>query len=853
MEKRYDIRKQPLRYMWCEILKISGEDAFRFVSIVAVVCTGWLALEKHIDTELITWVKKWIDPIERTYAIIALYTIAGIGIITYIYNYAKKNAHLRFNGWAFWTLLTIIYSYYRFYSDSPFEFWKIGEYVAWMDIIYLIDVMFLILMILYVCRIYTFEESEASKYSDLIRDDAIENDDDDKLGYDTIADELKERIDTVDLSRKAFSMGIVGGWGLGKSSLLNLFAKQQEEAEQIVVRFNPRSAKKADLIQEEFFSVFTHELSKYSFNAHYIIGKYAYALNLHSSTKWIYAIIDLFEKWTSETQKQRINDLIHTTGKKIFVIIEDLDRLTGPEIIEVLKLIDANGNFCNTVFLTAYDKNYVNGVLRKQIGFEDSVTNFTDKYFHYELHLFKHISYPIHRFLDRYLLDWAQKEWDEDEYVQQQIAKEWPMVCGHLLSQLTTMRHAKRYVNLFRSSYLKIKEHVDFGDYTIVTLIRYLDVESYYALYAKRYIQHPGKIFDQKESWVLKDGYEKLAAESRISNFSKLLEYLFNGVVRQFESRYNKINRTESFDNYFYDKIDGVLYYEDLNRMMNAESLGEGLEIIMACKGTDSKKQSAIEFLCMQDAAWVRTEERLVRYLKMLIYANEQIGGYEIQQQLIGMLLNETQERYEEIVDKKGYLDCIKKAFNEMLPIVPLSIGQFIKFRLNARYGDAGDWQEKLLESIEYDHIVLKQAQQKYDELIEKGDWSARNAISLGTPVKNEPETYAKVRARYLKKMMNQHPDEYAEAMIWIETSDYDKTYTIVKISPYDDLKAAIGDDVLLKWSKKIKDADKRFIVQYLLKNKKESGYPNERIEIYTPNADRNYALIAKTLKENKE
>ena len=83
-------------------------------------------------------------------------------------------------------------------------------------------------------------------------------------------------------------------------------------------------------------------------------------------------------------EKQRINEVLRSLNRNIYIITEDLDRLTGEEILEVLKLIDANGNFCNTFFLTAYDKNYVNGILKRTLKLDNDSTDYTDKYFNYE-------------------------------------------------------------------------------------------------------------------------------------------------------------------------------------------------------------------------------------------------------------------------------------------------------------------------------------------------------------------------------------------------------------------------------------------------------------------------------------
>lgn len=54
-----------------------------------------------------------------------------------------------------------------------------------------------------------------------------------------------------------------------------------------------------------------------------------------------------------------INDSIKKSGFQIVVFIDDLDRLYENEILEILKLIRNSASFANTIFIVAYDRNYL--------------------------------------------------------------------------------------------------------------------------------------------------------------------------------------------------------------------------------------------------------------------------------------------------------------------------------------------------------------------------------------------------------------------------------------------------------------------------------------------------------------
>ena len=67
--------------------------------------------------------------------------------------------------------------------------------------------------------------------------------------------------------------------------------------------------------------------------------------------------------------KQDIDTAIIENKLRIFVFIDDLDRLTPNEVIEVFQIIKLNASFKNTVFVIAYDKEVVQDILALHHGF----------------------------------------------------------------------------------------------------------------------------------------------------------------------------------------------------------------------------------------------------------------------------------------------------------------------------------------------------------------------------------------------------------------------------------------------------------------------------------------------------
>lgn len=842
-------------FVWREKKKMSVKEIFSFVMVIIGICAVLLAIEPHIEAFLKEWLQKLVAPLDEWPVIAAIYVVTLLGIGAYLHEHFK-NIRLSAPWWGFWIIVTIIYTYYRAINQSVFEFWNIGWWV-WMDILYVIDMVIVMSDISYILHAWKQERDVADSRSELLRDDAITKRSEDLLRYAGIADELKSRIDEVDLSNRAYSVGIAGEWGIGKSSLLNLFANNAEEDGQIVVRFAPRSAKNVDLIQEEFFSVFTHGLRKYSFMADRIIGKYAYALNLHTSTRWVYAILDWFENWTAESEREKINAIVRSIGKRVYVIIEDLDRLTGKEILEVLKLIDANGNFCNTVFITAYDKTYVNGVLQREIDYEGANRDFTDKYFQYEWPLFKQQPIDIYRYLYQNIYLWVIRECKDKGLtdLQGQIDQEWTHVYGKLIDHLATLRQAKRYINLFRSSYRKVIKNVDFADFVVVTLIRFLDMDAYRDIYMKKYLAFEGKIFTDRKAYRLGDKYKEYAVSKKIHNLSFLVESLFpnEGSYRQFDSQYNRINRADAFDNYFFNEIEGKLYYEDINLMMIEATLDDALARFDTYIHVDNPQQrleSIQEFMMFRDPKWVQSEERLTRYVCLVIYAVEKINNLYILSTLNGILLLRKMESYEGIMSRDEYREGVMNAFDIMLKHAPIAVNMYMSTRLRDRYAERESDELIYIDPIEFDQLMVSESQKQYDSLWGNVRWSASQSLKMAASIEREGEGQKKLRLKQLKTMVLLHPDDYAKSMMHFDTQSSNKTYMIVSLLFIELVIEAIGEKRLKKWIQSMVNEDIRYIVERLCTERVNGNRAALRIEQYVENPEQHYDIVAELMKK---
>ena len=534
--------------------------------------------------------------------------------------------------------IVAIYIYYRF-IDNTFYFWgfSISSFnVAFLD--------FCLLPLgqlgMYQFRIWKHMKEDQHQGRCLIdNDEPIDTEDEDLLGYGTIIRSLLADLKTMNLSKHSFSIGVAGEWGIGKSSFFNLFKQILEEDEfkehSIIVEFNPRTVTDIKDIQQEFFDAYASSLAKYHTGISRDMQRYQDALQLPDNNL-VVRLFRLLPSLTVSKSKGVINNVIKEIGKRVYVLIDDFDRLTAEEILEVMKVVDRNGDFRQTIFITAYDKEYVNNVLKNYLKHRKKDA-FTDKYFNYEIPLPVQPKEVLCEYVKKLLGDKIKVD-GGDAITIRQMQAEWDAISRPIAEQLRTLRHVKRFMNIFLSRYDRVKNDVVFSDFVRVTLLRYYDINCYQALVEGRLTKGEG--FLSYNSTIL---YRADQIEEKLKKYAKwdgshdIIFSLFNenaDYEYDLPSKYRRLQFVKSFPCYFYDYQPNGVYYKQLIGLYDAETDEKAISYMLELIKFDKDKRQydqaayvAVEnFLRVRPVEELRYDGEAIRLFNLLCYLNNFMG-----------------------------------------------------------------------------------------------------------------------------------------------------------------------------------------------------------------------------------
>lgn len=507
-------------------------------------------------------------------------------------------------------------------------------------------------------------------------DQPIANKEEDLLDYQAKAMEIAEKLRQVYLY-SSWSMGIVAPWGGGKSSFVNLLKKELNEKGTIpflIITYNPRNASSVSKIQEDFFSVFSNELKPYNSKFISMFRQYMDALNILDDNNVISKLSKLTQIADKESLKEKISNALKELPCRVIIFIEDLDRLLVDEIIEVLKIIDGNAAFANTIFVTSYDKSQVNRIIDEKYKSENNV--FTDKFFSYEFILPLRSYEKIHTYLKQEIVNAMEVADDELFNITAAIDAQYNLLSKYI----TTLRDAKRFINLFVNDLISIKKEVDFTDFFLLSIIKYKDVNVYKRLYDKEFI--------------IKDHFStRYSFNTKIFNGAEPYHDIINKLFPSdfgtgfIESSYRRIFSPKAFDIYFVNQVYGMMKKEDLIQLLHIKREEAKLQIDIILENK-RQKSDLIEFLTLCNYMDFKDRRTLENFVWTILYTFAYPG--EPNMNVIRGLLDV--ETVKQIILKYNYqnvneyIDFVTSVLNICPPYYHKILGQLIINSINGEF-----------------------------------------------------------------------------------------------------------------------------------------------------------------------
>lgn len=387
-------------------------------------------------------------------------------------------------------------------------------------------------------------------------DSAIVSEKEDWLGFSGMAWILCRNLEMLDLYERSLTVGVIAPWGRGKSSFINLLREGLEFCEEIIVVFNPRGSKSVSSIPEDFFDAFAKELSRHYLGFGLLLARYTKHIGLLNQYTWTRPLGSLLTLLLPGKEQEAVNRTLRELGKRVYVLLDDLDRLSGEEILEVLKLMDRSASFSNTVFITAYDKAYVNNVLKKHLD-HGLAHSFIDKYISWEFPLLE----PNKEMLERLVGIVLSRKVYAASSICRHVQRSWSQIGRTVVESLDSIRDLKRYLNLVIPRYNGAFSEVDCKDFFLLYLLCYKDFGIYLALHSRRILQ----LDVPTQTYVLIPNYEEeLKRVSQWEVSKSILERLFAPSPEEEETDpwCHSIRSAPGFDTYFrgFNFLGGSLY-----------------------------------------------------------------------------------------------------------------------------------------------------------------------------------------------------------------------------------------------------------------------------------------------------
>lgn len=201
-------------------------------------------------------------------------------------------------------------------------------------------------------------------------DNPIRNPADDVLGRAKVALSFAEHVLSLDVA-EGVVVGVLGAWGSGKTSFINLARSHFQDTGVVILDFNPWMFSGAEQLVESFFVELAAQLQLRPGLSE--IGKELENYGeIFSGMSWVPLVGPWIERGQAATKfvakvlqrkkaglggrRAKVEMALRALDKPLVIVLDDIDRLTTVEIRDIFKLVRLTASFANVVYILAFDR-----------------------------------------------------------------------------------------------------------------------------------------------------------------------------------------------------------------------------------------------------------------------------------------------------------------------------------------------------------------------------------------------------------------------------------------------------------------------------------------------------------------
>ena len=342
------------------------------------------------------------------------------------------------------------------------------------------------------------------------------------------------------------TIGLMGEWGSGKTSILNMTEEYLKDTDIKIIKFNPWLYSSYNQIVEQFFDNMIREFTdSHDDSLSNFVRQYKIKVNkLELAKKMTIASTSLINDRVSRfiesilgssSQEENLLSIKKKIDKelknhKIVCIIDDLDRLSKDEITEMFKLIKIMADFKNMVYLISFDKKVVSEALINDYSGEKYIEKIINVPLHIPIitkqELLDLILEEVNILKQRYKLDINYTRLNNYLIGYYEVQnKDFPII-----NFFKNIRDIKRFINILEFNIELIKDEVNFIDFFVLTSLQVFHLDIYNKIKYNEYLLTNHHYYDgiaiRKEK-IIESNKEEFKKIFDNENIALILKKLF--------------------------------------------------------------------------------------------------------------------------------------------------------------------------------------------------------------------------------------------------------------------------------------------------------------------------------------